>query len=120
MDEYLKVLTASPALMSSDFFVTVPNVLHAFCLTHDGASKVQEAHVFPAVSLVFGERREEGDYPYRTVHKRGGEERGIIIKGVLFFFCVSGDEFGREGGEEAEKVEGSSVCFVCFVLFYTL
>lgn len=50
MEEYLKVLTASPSLMSSDFFVTVPNVLHAFCLTHDGASKVQEANVFPAVS----------------------------------------------------------------------
>lgn len=50
VEEYLKVLTASPSLMSSDLFVTVPNVLHAFCLTHDGASKVQEANVFPAVS----------------------------------------------------------------------
>ncbi|CAN0468874.1 unnamed protein product, partial [Hapterophycus canaliculatus] len=49
VDEYLKVLTATPALPSADFFVTVPNVLHALCLTHDGASRVQEADVFPAV-----------------------------------------------------------------------
>lgn len=54
VEEYLKVLTAFPSLMSSDFFVTVPNVLHAFCLTHDGASKVQEANVFPAVSGIMG------------------------------------------------------------------
>ncbi|CAB1120780.1 unnamed protein product [Ectocarpus sp. CCAP 1310/34] len=52
VDEYLKVLTATPATPapppSSDLLVTVPNVLHALCLTHDGASRVQEANVFPA------------------------------------------------------------------------
>ncbi|CAN0117801.1 unnamed protein product, partial [Scytosiphon promiscuus] len=48
VDEYLKVLNATPALPSSDFLVTVPNILHALCLTHDGASRVQEANVFPA------------------------------------------------------------------------
>ncbi|CAN0443726.1 unnamed protein product, partial [Ectocarpus sp. 12 AP-2014] len=49
VDEYLKVLTATPAPPpSSDLLVTVPNVLHALCLTHDGASRVQEANVFPA------------------------------------------------------------------------
>lgn len=50
MEAYLKVLTDSPPLFSPDFVVTVPQVLHALCLTHDGASRVQEANVFPAVS----------------------------------------------------------------------
>lgn len=53
VDEYLKVLTATPAPPpSSDLLVTVPNVLHALCLTHDGASRVQEANVFPAVRVL--------------------------------------------------------------------
>ena len=49
MDAYLKVLTVTPPLPSTDFVVAVPQVLHALCLTHDGAARVQEANVFPSV-----------------------------------------------------------------------
>lgn len=49
VDAYLKVLTAPPPMPSCGFLMMVPHVLHALCLTHDGASRVQEADVFPSV-----------------------------------------------------------------------
>ncbi|CAN0318715.1 unnamed protein product, partial [Laminaria digitata] len=49
VDAYLKVLKAPPPMPSCGFLMMVPHVLHALCLTHDGASRVQEADVFPAL-----------------------------------------------------------------------